>query len=157
MEKIDLNTSFANRLKTAMLASGLHSSRSTSGVCIHQLAAITGYSVQICRRYLRGEALPEPAKLVEIARKLQVSPGWLLFGEEDNTKPDEKTSLKINKKLLRYIFLKANALYNSSAKPDEIALFLIELVTDVSKINASEDQSKQIIDLALSSVHYFRD
>src|SRR5580692_1281071 len=81
MEKVDLTKQFSYRLRDAMIAAGFNSQRSTSGVCIHKLAEITGYSVQICRKYLRGEAIPEPLKLAEIAAKLHVSPGWLLFGD----------------------------------------------------------------------------
>src|SRR3546814_19330151 len=84
MKKVDLTKQFAYRLRDAMIAAGFNSQRSTSGVCIHKLAEITGYSVQICRKYLRGEAIPEPVKLVEIAAKLQVSAGWLLFGDSHN-------------------------------------------------------------------------
>ena len=60
MEKVNLTKQFAYRLRDAMIAAGFNSQRSTSGVCIHKLAEITGYSVQICRKYLRGEAIPEP-------------------------------------------------------------------------------------------------
>ncbi len=81
MEKVDLTQQFAYRLRDAMIAAGFNSQRSTSGVSIHKLAEITGYSVQICRKYLRGEAIPEPLKLVEIAERLNVSAGWLLFGD----------------------------------------------------------------------------
>ena len=82
MEKVNLTKQFAYRLnRDAMINAGFNSQRSTSGVCIHKLAEITGYSLQICRKYLRGEAIPEPIKLVEIAAKTDVSPGSLLFGD----------------------------------------------------------------------------
>lgn len=84
MEKVNLAKQFADRLRDAMIAAGFNSQRSTSGVCIHKLAEITGYSVQICRKYLRGEAIPDPVKLREIAVKIHVSPGWLLFGDSHN-------------------------------------------------------------------------
>lgn len=155
MEKVDLTRQFACRLKDAMLAAGLNSGRSTSGVCIHKLVEITGYSTQICRKYLRGEAIPEPVKLVEIARYLKVSPGWLLFGDEHNDSPFSQEILTINKKLLRYIFTRLRSLYNSDADEQEIAEFLMAMINDISQINASEEQSKKIIDLAFSSVHHF--
>lgn len=84
MEKVNLAKQFADRLRDAMIAAGFNSQRSTSGVCIHKLSEITGYSVQICRKYLRGEAIPDPVKLREIAVKIHVSPGWLLFGDSHN-------------------------------------------------------------------------
>src|SRR5215207_3682155 len=102
MEKVNLTKQFAYRLRDAMLAAGFNSQRSTSGVCIHKLAEITGYSVQICRKYLRGEAIPEPVKLIEIAKKLQVSPGWLLFGDAYNDSCISQEMLTIRRNLLHY-------------------------------------------------------
>ncbi|KTC73760.1 putative transcriptional regulator [Legionella birminghamensis] len=155
MEKVDLSKQFSYRLRDAMISAGLNSQRSTSGVCIHQLATITGYSVQICRRYLRGEAIPEPTKLVEIAEKLKVSPGWLLFGDSLLQQPEGKETLLIHKNLLHYIFTRAGDLYNASHNRDEIANFLLDLIKDVSQINANSEQTRKIIDLALSSAGHF--
>ncbi|CEK11749.1 helix-turn-helix domain-containing protein [Legionella hackeliae] len=156
MEKVDLTKQFANRLRDAMLAAGFNSQRSTSGVCIHKLAEITGHSVQICRKYLRGETIPEPLKLVEIASKLQVSPGWLLFGDSHGDAGFVSEKITISKNLLHYIFTQATNLYNTPRLGDEVADFLLDLINNVSQINANEEQSKQIIDLALSSVKQFR-
>ncbi|MFA5960026.1 MAG: helix-turn-helix transcriptional regulator [Tatlockia sp.] len=155
MEKVNLTKQFACRLHDAMIAAGYNSQRSTSGVCIHKLAEITGYSVQICRKYLRGEAIPEPVKLVEIANTLKVSPGWLLFGDSHNAGILSQEQIAINKNLLRYILSSATELYNSDRSGKEVSGFLFELINDISQINASEEQSKKIIDLALSSAKHF--
>lgn len=155
MEKVDLTQQFAYRLRDAMIAAGFNSQRSTSGVCIHKLSEITGYSLQICRKYLRGEAIPEPFKLAEIATKLHVSPGWLLFGDAHNDQGISQDKIAISKSLLHYIFTKAANLYNSPLKEQEVPDFLMELIHDVSLINANEEQSKKIIDLALASVKHF--
>lgn len=155
MEKVDLTKQFAYRLRDTLIAAGFNSERSTSGVDIHKLAEITGYSPQICRKYLKGHALPEPAKLVEIAEQLRVSPGWLLFGdrsEDNNLSPNKLT---ISRDLIRYIFERAYTLYNSERTQDEVSEFLMELANDVSQINATDAQSKKIIDLALSSAIHF--
>ncbi|KTD14680.1 putative transcriptional regulator [Legionella gratiana] len=155
MEKTNLAKQFADRLRDAMVAAGYNSQRSTSGVCIHKLSEITGYSLQICRKYLRGKAIPEPIKLVDIAAKLKVSPGWLLFGDPINGPGIVEDKISINKNVLHYIFVKASSLYNSTLSEPEISRFLLELINDVSLINADEDQSKKIIDLALTSVKHF--
>lgn len=155
MEKIDLTKQFAYRLRDAMINAGFNSHRSATGVSINQLAEITGYSVQICRKYLRGEAIPEPVKLVEIAQQLKVSPGWLLFGDAAVEQNKDRDQLSINKNLLHYIFSKATALYNAHNMENQVPDFLIELIEDVSLINANEEQSKKIIDLALASVRHF--
>ncbi|ARG96566.1 helix-turn-helix domain-containing protein [Legionella micdadei] len=155
MEKVDLTKQFAYRLRDAMIAAGFNSQRSTSGVCIHKLAEITGYSVQICRKYLRGEAIPEPVKLVEIAAKLNVSPGWLLFGDSHSDDATSGNKVTITKNLLLYILTHAAKLYNMPHLGKETPGFLLDLINDVSQINASEEQSKKIIDLALSSIKHF--
>lgn len=155
MEKVDLTKQFAYRLRDAMIKAGYNSQRSVSGVSIHKLAEITGYSLQICRKYLRGEAIPEPTKLLEIAAKLRVSAGWLLFGDLANDNFNISNQISINKNLLHYIFNKATSLYNGAVAINEIPDFLLDLVNDLSLINANEEQSKKIIDLALASVTHF--
>lgn len=155
MEKVNLTKQFSYRLRDSMIAAGFNSQRSTSGVCIHKLAEITNYSVQICRKYLRGEAIPEPVKLVEIAAKLHVSPGWLLFGDSHNDLNTAADKLTISRNLLHYIFTRAACLYKGDLVTQEVPDFLLELINDVSQINANEEQSKRIIDLALASVKHF--
>ncbi|RUR12012.1 helix-turn-helix domain-containing protein [Legionella sp. km772] len=155
MEKIDLTKQFSHRLREAMINAGFNSHRSSSGVSIQQLAEITGYSLQICRKYLRGEAIPEPLKLVEIAQQLKVSAGWLLFGEASIESYNKRDQITISKNLLHYMFSKAASLYNAPNMENQVSDFLIELINDVSLIHATEEQSKKIIDLAIASVRHF--
>ena len=154
MDKTDLTKHFAERLRTSMIASGFNSQRSTSGVSIHKLADITGYSLQICRKYLRGEAIPEPVKLIEIASTLQVSPGWLLFGDLQDGSVLKK-NISINKEVLHYTLVQATCLYRQSTLSDDVPSFLMDLLSDISQINANEEQAKKIIDLAFSSAKHF--
>ena len=156
MEKNDFTKQFAIRLRNTLIEAGFNSPRSVSGVDIDKLAEITCYSPQICRKYLRGEAIPEPVKLIELATKLHVSPGWLLFGDGQSTIHLSNQHLTISKNLLHYIFTEARELYSAIGSGDEVADFLQELASDVSQINATEAQSKKIIDLALSSARHFR-
>jgi len=155
MEKVDLTLQFAYRLREAMIHAGYNSQRSPTGVDISKLAEITGYSLQICRKYLRGNAIPEPSKLITIAEALKVPPGWLLFGDSGNETHSPKENILIKKNLLRYIFMQAHPLYNASQAREEISDFLMDVASDVSQINADESQSKKIINLALSSAKYF--
>jgi hypothetical protein len=152
MEKKTLTQEFARRLHQSMIAAGHLSERSSSGIDIKKLVEISGHSAQICRKYLRGQAMPEPVKLAEIAMKLHVSPGWLLFGDVPGVSPH----FTISKELLHYMFTHASKLYRTGRPVDEIADFLLDVATDVSQINADEEQSKRIIDLTLSSVTYFK-
>lgn len=111
LEKSDLNQKFATRLRDALLAKGYHSSRSPSGVHVQKFADLTGHSLQICRKYLRGQAIPESPKLMEIAAHLEVSPGWLLFGDCHGQSHGQANKITINKELLHYIFVHVSALH----------------------------------------------
>lgn len=152
MEKKDLSKEFALRLRDALIKAGFSSKRSTSGIDIHKLTEITGYSEQICRKYLRGEAIPEPKKIIEISIRLNVSPGWLLFGHANRIANENCDEITIDKRLLDYMFIKVGEMYSDNS---QISNFLSELVNDLNKINANFEQSQKIIDLALSSFCQF--
>jgi hypothetical protein len=92
---------------------------------------------------------------MELAQKLNVSPGWLLFGDASNELRNPQNTVTLSKNLLHYIFMKAACLYNSNLMEQEVPDFLMELILDLSLINANEEQSQRIIDLALSSVKHF--
>lgn len=156
MEKVDLIKQFSCRLRDAMVAKGYHSTRSTSGVNIHKLVAMTGNSPQICRKYLSGQVIPEPTKLAELAAKLDVSPGWLLFGDSHSNAAVVENKITISKDLLHYIFSHANQLYTAKPSDQEIPDFLLDLTQDVCHIEVSDEQSKKIIDLALLSAKHFK-
>lgn len=157
MNKSQLAEQFSKRLRDAMLTAGYHAARSSSGVDIHALVDITGYSSQICRKYLRGEAIPEPNKLVDIAHALGTSAGWLLFGEKQMPLTPPENYLLLNKTLLHYLLTHAEPIYQTKPNDPEVPDFLTALAEDISQISANEEQSKRIIDLALSSVGRFQD
>ena len=156
MEKVDLIQQFAGRLRDAMVTKGYQSTRSTSGVDIHKLVEMTGNSPQICRKYLSGLVIPEPAKLTELAAKLNVSPGWLLFGDSHSNAGVIENKITISKDLLHYIFAHANQLYTAQPSDHEIPDFLVDLTHDICQIETCDEQSKKIIDLALSSAKHFK-
>ena len=156
MDKTDFTQQFAMRLRNTMIDAGYHSQRSVSGVDIQKLAEITGYSPQICRKYLRGLVIPEPVKLSEIAEKLHVSPGWLLYGDDAQQDNEVNKRILIHEQLLHYIFTQAQALYQSTCAIDDLCDFLLDVTRDVSHINATEAQSKKIIDLAMASASHFK-
>jgi hypothetical protein len=150
IEKNDLNQQFALRLRDALLAKGYRSSRSPSGVHIQKFAELTGHSLQICRKYLRGQSIPESKKLVQIAAQLDVSPGWLLFGDCHGQHHVETNKITINKDLLHYIFVHVSGLYQPQTEQAEFSSrFFMTLTQDVSHISDNVEQSKKIIDLAI--------
>lgn len=152
-EKNILSERFALRLRDTLIAAGYSSSRTPTGVDIHRFAGLIGHSLQICRKYLRGQAIPSSAKLEQVANALHVSPGWLLFGDchsQDSASTNNK--ITINKELLHYIFSHMAALYEPTTDNHKLPDLFLELTQDISQISVAPEQSKKIIDLALASV-----
>ena len=139
-----------------MKNAGFHSSRSPSGICIQKLAEITGASLQICRRYIRGEALPDYEKILKIANDLNVSPGSLLFGKLNELDAKKNDSILIKEDVLRHFLRKIDEFSPFLFKKlDNTPEFLMELITNVSAIDISCEQLKKIIDLAFNSTRKF--
>ena len=143
---------FSERLIEAMKANGYTASRSPNGICMHTLATFADASEQICRRYIRGEALPCYEKVIAIAHHLQVSPGWLLFGEDSSPEMNP-----IDDSLLHYILKRSHHLYREETnQTDDYADFVVELLRDIREIEASKENLEKIIDLAIGSISSFK-
>jgi hypothetical protein len=148
---------FSDRLIIAMKTSGYVASRSPSGICMRTLSKLASASEQICRRYIRGDALPDYEKIVSIATQLNVSPGWLLFGEKDQLKIAHQPNA-IDDELLHYILTKSYNLYREeTGNTDDYADFVLELIHDVREINTSKENLQKIIELAVSSIASFKE
>lgn len=147
--------SFSNRLIQTLKDKGHTASRSPNGICIKTLAEFTGASEQICRRYIRGDALPDYEKVKQLANHLQVNPGWLLFGDGGNTAPKKN---EIDEKLLHYILKQSHHLYPvSHSSNDHYADFVLGLIKEVRTIDTSENNLLKIIDLAIGSISSFKE
>lgn len=143
---------FSERLIHSMKMRGFTASRSPNGICMHTLAKFADASEQICRRYIRGEALPSYEKVIAIAEHLGVSPGWLLFGEESTS-----STTQIDEALLHYILKRSHHLYREeTSQTDDYADFVVELLKDIREIETSKDNLEKIIDLAISSISSFK-
>jgi hypothetical protein len=142
------NKTFSNRLIEAMKASGHTASRSPSGICITTLSKFAGASEQICRRYIRGDGLPDYEKVIKIAACLNVSPGWLLFGEEQ-----PKQAKPIDDETMHYILHESHLAFKDEPESaDEFAGFVLELARDVREINAPKELLHKIINMAVGSI-----
>lgn len=148
---------FANRLIETMKLNGHSASRSPKGICMKTLAEFAGASEQICRRYVRGDALPDHDKICNIAARLNVKPGWLLFGEEAAHSSELKAS-QIEDDLLHSILSKSHALYREETEnTDDYANFVMKLIQEVREIDTSKENLEKIINLALSSISSYKE
>lgn len=146
---------FAGRLINTLKAKGYTATRSPSGICIKSLAEFTGASEQICRRYIRGDALPDYEKVRQLAQHLQVNPGWLLFGNEGEPAPSTQ---QIDEVLLHYILKQSHQLYrNDCGNNDDYADFVLGLIKEVRTIDTSKENLLKIIDLAIGSISSYEE
>ena len=129
---------------------GFSATRSPHGICMKSLATFTQASEQICRRYIRGEALPNYEKIINIAKELNVSPGWLLFGDEKE-KPKNRI---IEEQLLDYILKSTHPLFPNNS--EDFAEFVIGLLKDIKDIHTSDENIYKLIDLAVGSIASFQ-
>ncbi|HAT1795155.1 helix-turn-helix transcriptional regulator [Legionella pneumophila subsp. fraseri] len=147
--------SFANRLINTLKDKGHTASRSPNGICIKTLADFTGASEQICRRYIRGDALPDYEKVKQLAQHLQVNPGWLLFGDEGDNSSNKN---EVDEKLLHYILKQSHHLYPvSHGSNDDYADFVLGLIKEVKAIDTSNNNLLKIIDLAIGSISSYEE
>lgn len=146
---------FANRLINALKEKGHIASRSPNGICIKALSEFAGASEQICRRYIRGDAVPDYEKIKQIAHKLDINPGWLLFGVEDCVSSKKQ---EIDDSLLHYILKQCHHLYPATQDSSEdYADFVLELVRDIREIDTSKENLEKIIDLAIGSLFLYQE
>lgn len=153
MERVNFVTRFSKRLNVLLQKEGYISSRSKAGVEIGQLAKVAGVSYQMARKYIIGEALPDYHIIPKIAKWLNVSPGWLLFGENEPIKPEFKSNslIEINIELLRYIIHKCTILFPPTAESEKIANYITGVIYDASHISADIKTILKIIDMMLAS------
>lgn len=153
MDRFQFSQKFARRLSQVMERAGHYSMRKNSSLDVTLLAKVAGCSYQMARRYLLGEALPEIYVVLKIAKWLMVSPGWLLFGDNDHLISNDKTlsHVEIDLGLLKYILIKSDDLFSYTENKENVVNFIVDAVYDASHLNADAETTKKIIDMMVSS------
>lgn len=153
MERNDFVNSFAKRLNSLLKKEGYLSTRSRAGIEISKLAKVAGVSYQMARKYALGLALPDYHIIPKIAKWLNVSPSWLLYGEKEAIAPELKSlsRIEIESDLLKYILHKCTVLFPPTNNADKIVKYIVGMIYDVSHINADSKALQKIIDIMLTS------
>ena len=153
MERANFVTGFSKRLNALMQKEGYVSTRSKAGVKIGQLAEVAGVSYQMARKYALGLALPDYNIIPRIAKWLNSSPSWLLFGEKEFLAPELKPTsvIEIEIELLKYILNKCAILFPHTNDAEKITKYMVGVIYDASHINADNKTILKIIDMMLSS------
>ena len=144
-------TSFGARLRFAMINNGFNSNRSPYGVDVTRLSAITQHSPQICRKYLKNTALPSFDTIMRLSEALNVSPGWLLFGEGPY---QHKNLVSLSPALLRLVIEEGLAVQNHFKSNHDFADFLVHIVETIQKFDLPEGDIRQIIRCMTSAIEY---
>ncbi|MEI6094901.1 MAG: helix-turn-helix transcriptional regulator [Gammaproteobacteria bacterium] len=144
-------TSFGARLKLAMINNGFNSHRSPYGVDISRLARITQHSPQICRKYLKNTALPSKETVLRLSEALNVSPGWLLFGESSS---QHKNFVSLSPALLRCVIEEGFAVQHHFKSNHDFADFLMHIVEKIQKFDLPDLEIRQIIRCMTSAIGY---
>ena len=157
MEREHFVREFARRLTSLMQQANLGSSKSKAGVKISGLAEISGCSNQMARRYVLGEALPDIDVTYRIAKWLNVSPGWLLVGEEGDIPNNlgQKNLIHIEHDLLEYILKKSVVLFDITKNTPELISYMMDIIDDATHIEADPKEILKIIDMSINSVMRF--
>ncbi len=151
-----LREAFAARLNTALKSKNQRSNRAQNGVCAKALAEIAGCSYQMARKYTTGLAMPEYATTLAIANWLEVSPGWLAFGDQPgdvNLNIAEDTILA-PLDLLREIIFQAIACSHNVTNLNDFTDFVMTVLQDVYKMKADKKTILKMTELAIKSYHY---
>lgn len=153
MERKKFLQNFSRRLTSRIIECGYGASRSSSKIDIQKLSEVSGCSYQMARKYALGEALPELNILVEIAKWLNISASWLLFGEEDRNLPQPRSGafIEIECDLLKYIINKSIILFSLTSDKDSITNFIVDTAYDASHLNADKGTLYKIVDMMISS------
>lgn len=151
MEHALIAKQFAMRLRESMISSGFASSSTVSGVNLSKLSEITGCSMQICRKYVQGNAMPGYSKLIKLAKSLNVSPGWLTFGDEISHSREQEPLISIKEESLHYILKEASHLREHLNKID-YADYLITLIKSVVSLDCSVDLTSKVINLIVTLI-----
>ena len=111
------------------------------------------------RRYVLGEALPDIEKIIKIAKWLNISPGWLLFGEETilPVNLDKNNLIHIESELLEYILKKSIQLIFLTHDVKELVAFIMDIINDTTHIDADKKAILKIVDMSVNSVTRFKD
>lgn len=157
MKRNDFLHGFSQRITMLLQQANLGSDNSKAKVKVSRLAEVAGCSHQMARRYVLGEALPEIDVTYKIAKWLNVSPGWLLFGEEiqvpDNIEKKQITCIETD--ILHYIITKSLSLSTLAKEPEELALFILAIIQDVIHVRAEKKEVFKIIDISINSAMHF--
>ncbi|MBY0545061.1 MAG: helix-turn-helix domain-containing protein [Gammaproteobacteria bacterium] len=154
--RIQLAQAFAERLVGLLQAKGLSSRNARGGVVLQPLAKIAGCSVQMARKYTLGLSLPDYLSLERIARWLEVSPAWLIYGENIVVNTDIESQISLDKSTLSYLLQSIFTTFFTKSDKAGLVDFVIDIMTDLAHVKTDTATIHKMIDMAISSAYRFK-
>lgn len=145
------NLEFSERLREVMIKKGHASRTAACGVSPAALSKAICCFTEMALRYLDGRSVPTPENVLKIAEWLEVDPSYLLFGEKNSNKSQDKNKITIDKELLNHALAKISVVIKKTENTDELIHFFTSILDDLSKMEIEGEQLKQVFDLALKS------
>ena len=105
----------------------------------------------IPRKYLKNTALPSKETVLRLSEALNVSPGWLLFGESSS---QHKNLTSLSPALLRHVIEEGLAVQNHFKFNHDFANFLMHIVETIQKFDLPDLEIRQIIRYMTSAIGY---
>jgi transcriptional regulator with XRE-family HTH domain len=150
------NLEFSERLREIMLKKGYGSRSAAHGVSPIAISKAIGCYNEMSLRYLDGRSVPTPDIALKISEWLEISPAYLLFGEQEN-KHSFDNKIHIDKDIIEYTLKKIIPLIKQSNNESEIISFFNSILSDISLINMDNDELKKVVNLAVKSTSFFND
>lgn len=144
---------FVKRLNYSLQEKGLTSDRARSGVRIKDLAKVAGCSTQMANRYVNGEAMPDHMALKAIADWLEVSTGWLVYGETSPLPKNQSSKIIFDIESFQYVLNQILSLYISKSVP-EITEFITITLNEIHSMNCDRKVMMQRVDYALKMIKH---
>lgn len=155
-----LAQAFAQRLVQMLQERGYTSTRSAAGVKVKPLADAMDCSTAMARKYVMGESMPDYVAAIKLGQWLKVHPGWLVFGLEmpaAEALPVTTTPMiKLESDLLRSILLQLVPLYQNADNVTEVVNFTLDVLYNISHIQADKPTILEIANLAIHSARRFQ-
>ena len=128
---------FVERLRSLMERKNNKGKKVTSYYLAKNLQGISATAID---KYLNGKLTPGPDKIKLIADFFHVSPGWLLFGEQEVTFQEKNLTVPTNE---MWDVLKASV-YNQNAQNDHISR-LLDMLGEKLKNDKKESSTRAAV------------
>jgi len=153
-----MTETFGERLTKTLVNIGYGSATSKIGVQATPLAKHLGMSVQMVRKYITGDSIPDPSIVMLIADFAKVSPCWLLFGDDCDKSNYKVQHSPLDRKLWEAILSKIHPHLASPDLPQEklndYLCFAMDIYENIYHLDISFEDRMNMLELMIKSIGF---